>query len=47
MKITLKQSLLLMKKINESKDFTSYFSNGKMVIESKIIQIGGYNGNGN
>lgn len=44
--LTLIQAVKLMKKINESKDYISYFDNGRMIIESKTIEIkGGYNGN--
>jgi hypothetical protein len=38
-KITLKQICELMKKINESRDFEAYFSNGKPIIQTKFIEI--------
>lgn len=37
--ITLKQICELMRKINESGEFEAYFSNGKPIIESRIIYI--------
>lgn len=37
--LTLKDSLKIMKKINSSKNYNCFFSNGKMCIESKLIEI--------
>lgn len=43
MEITLNEALKIMEQINKSKDFECYFSNGKPIIQSKIIEIkGGY-----
>lgn len=37
--IKLKEICELMRKINESRDFEAYFSNGKPIIESRIIEF--------
>ena len=42
--IKLRDALILMFLINRNKDYECYFSNGKLVVESKIVNItGGYN----
>jgi hypothetical protein len=38
-KLTLKDNIELIKKINKSPDYNAYFSNGKIVIEENFITI--------
>lgn len=37
--ITLNQSLELMKRINQSKDYECFFSAGKLTIQEKVIRL--------
>lgn len=43
---TLNQVIELMNKINETKDYYCYFSNGKLIVESRIIEFMEFKSNG-
>ena len=45
--LTLLETVQIIGEVNKHKDYSAYISNGKVIIESNIIEIkGGYNGNG-